>query len=168
MVHEGRAAEVIACRQAKVKKPISGEYRRPVEENVVNGERGAREAIPVRMEDGEAGARGVLPAHVEDGDKGAREAVPAHVEDGDKGAREAVPAHVEDGDKGAREAVPAHVKDGKARATRVADQGRMAQVLPERADEKSSSVQSRDAQMARDDLTLSQLFATKTGLSGSE
>ena len=168
MVQEGRAAVVIACRDAKVKKPISAEFHRPVEENVVNGERGAREVVPVHVADGDKRAREVVPAHVADGEKVARNVVSVRVEDGDKRAREAVPAHVADGDRRAREAVPAHVRDGEAGATRVARRGRVAQFFPERADERPSPVQSRDAQMARDDLTLSQLFAAKTGLGESK
>ncbi len=179
----GKMAGVRKVKRAEVTFPRSVQLREPnevitcvengerrarevVPAHVEDGERRAREVVPAHVEDGERRAREVVPAHAEDGERRAREAVPAHVEDGERRAREAVPVHAEDGERRAREAVPAHVEDGEARARKMASYGRVLQVLPEMADESPSTVQRRQTQMAWDDLTLSQLFATKTGSCG--
>ncbi len=184
MVQGGKAAKVIGCREAEVKVPMSGKFQMPIEGAMTGKMAGVRKvkraevtfprSVQLRepnevitcVENGERRAREVVPAHVEDGERRAREVVPAHVEDGERRAREVVPAHAEDGERRAREAVPAHVEDGEARARKMASYGRVLQVLPEMADESPSTVQRRQTQMAWDDLTLSQLFATKTGSCG--
>lgn len=158
MVREGKAAKVIPCKEAEVKKPISSDGAFVQAED---GDERAKKVLPAHVEDGERRAKKVVSPHVEDGEAGAREVTLAHVEDGEMGAKKAVSPHVEDGEAGAKKVVLAHVEDGEASVRKMASQGRVLQALPEMADEKSTAVQQRQPQMAYDDITLSQLFAMK-------
>ncbi len=144
MVQEGKAAKVIACREARVKEPISGKFRVPKEEVLPgkmakacrakraevtfpgspcvfgkNGERSARKVVPAQVKDGDERAKEVMSARVEDGDRRVREVMPAQVEDGDERAKEVKPARVEDGDRRVKEVMPAQVEDGDQRAKEV-------------------------------------------------
>lgn len=84
MVREGKAAKVIPCKEAEVKKPISS-----------NG-------AFVQAEDGDERAKKVVPAHVENGERRAKKVVSPHVEDGEAGAKKVILAHVEDGEASVR------------------------------------------------------------------
>jgi len=145
MVREGKMAKFIVCKEAEVRRPVSGKLQMPSKEVIPawirDGEKGAKEAAPARIRDGERGAKEAAPARIRDGERGAKEVVPARIQDGGEGANKVYSARIQDGEKGAVQVMPVSVQ-------KVELEGRVLPGLPERHPSRADS-----------GLTLAQLFS---------
>ena len=187
MVCEGKRAKVIACKEAKVKEPVPGDFRMPVKKTAVGrvasyhraeeakvvsaisiqGEEKKVASAPVR--NGEKRARKVISAQIQDGERRAREVISAQIQDGERRAREVVPAQIKDGEAGAESVYSASIQAGRedaahvvpASVQKVEPEEGVLQELPEMAEENRPTVQERHLARAGSGLTLAQLFSAE-------